>query len=366
MKTAFIVALTVSILAGGLFLTPLCEEAELELSPGSEFSWTEAIYDIQIDEGKNAVLLRTRHNIVVRHRRTGELIRELSSHPLAATAAVWVPTSERILVGCSDGRVLLWESSGSPAELPFAHVHKTSILAAAVSKSGRIAVTASGDCVCLWNLEHGRLMAQSPMKNVTACELSFSPDDRRVLVGCWDGHLRILDAKDLRLVQEFQPTFDGIVGVGWIENGERIVVAHQREGMELVNTITGERNRIAFSFDAICLAIAISPDQRFLAGADYANSIHLYSLDTFDKIATLKGHSKVVTALQFSENGPWLYSGSHDGTLRIWDLQSFEEMDSYQGSLPGSNDEEYPAADYRTFPSDSRSKTCACPSIGAI
>jgi WD40 repeat protein len=86
------------------------------------------------------------------------------------------------------------------------------------------------------------------------------------------------------------------------------------------------------------LDMAVSPDHRFVAFTDWSMSIHLYSLATFEKITSLKGHAKAVSTLRFSETEPWLFSGSHDGTVRIWDLQSFAELACYQGSRPNDED----------------------------
>jgi len=52
-----------------------------------------------------------------------------------------------------------------------------------------------------------------------------------------------------------------------------------------------------------------------------------------DFSAILVGHSGTVTCLDFSENGLQLFSGSEDGTVRMWDLESLETLRSF--SLSG-------------------------------
>ncbi|MCB1241507.1 MAG: caspase family protein [Verrucomicrobiales bacterium] len=74
-------------------------------------------------------------------------------------------------------------------------------------------------------------------------------------------------------------------------------------------------------------AAALSPDGRWLAlgGLLTFNSvdgpaIRIIDLETNEVAAMLWGHSDVVQALSFSDDGRRLASGSHDKSVRIWDL----------------------------------------------
>ena len=52
------------------------------------------------------------------------------------------------------------------------------------------------------------------------------------------------------------------------------------------------------------------------------------------RIATLTGHTDVVEALAFSPDGTRIASGSHDGTARLWDVESEQRI----ATLPGDAD----------------------------
>ena len=70
--------------------------------------------------------------------------------------------------------------------------------------------------------------------------------------------------------------------------------------------------------------IQVSNDKKFLAAGGNP-IIHIYdvnsSVDTPSH--TLEGHSGNVMALGFQRDGKWLYSGSDDNSIKIWDLTSF-------------------------------------------
>lgn len=67
-------------------------------------------------------------------------------------------------------------------------------------------------------------------------------------------------------------------------------------------------------------AAAISPDGGTLAWSLEDDSIQLIRLSDRETIATLTGHPDLVYDLRFSPAGDRLYSASHDGVVREWDL----------------------------------------------
>jgi WD40 repeat protein len=60
-----------------------------------------------------------------------------------------------------------------------------------------------------------------------------------------------------------------------------------------------------------------------LASADSTNGICLFSRQTLDFVGRITGHEDTITHISFAKNNPSiLWSASHDGTLRCWDLRT--------------------------------------------
>ena len=71
----------------------------------------------------------------------------------------------------------------------------------------------------------------------------------------------------------------------------------------------------------------LSPDGRFLAitipnWEDKEFLIELWDGQTGERLHTLKGHTRVVTALTFSPDSKTLVSGDEQETMRVWDTES--------------------------------------------
>lgn len=64
-------------------------------------------------------------------------------------------------------------------------------------------------------------------------------------------------------------------------------------------------------------------DANILATALSNNSVHLASADTLAKVSTFVAHNDNIIDIHFSPVDPnGLFTGSMDGTIRMWDLRS--------------------------------------------
>ncbi|EKQ69740.1 WD40 repeat-containing protein [Leptolyngbyaceae cyanobacterium JSC-12] len=74
-------------------------------------------------------------------------------------------------------------------------------------------------------------------------------------------------------------------------------------------------------------AIATNLDGSWLAASDQA-TVQLWNLHTRALVRSLKGHTNWVSAIAISPNSRTLASGSLDGTINLWDLQTGELLNT--------------------------------------
>lgn len=68
--------------------------------------------------------------------------------------------------------------------------------------------------------------------------------------------------------------------------------------------------------------LKFSPGSSLLAAAGDSRSIHLYDPASGEEIAMLRGHDAWITSLDWSYTGEYLLSGSLDGKVKVWDVNT--------------------------------------------
>jgi len=70
-------------------------------------------------------------------------------------------------------------------------------------------------------------------------------------------------------------------------------------------------------------ALRITPDKQYIAAAGNPH-VRLYEVATNNPspITSFDGHTTNVTSIGFQKEGKWMYTGSEDGTIKIWDLRA--------------------------------------------
>ncbi|KAG9091479.1 hypothetical protein FRC06_000549, partial [Ceratobasidium sp. 370] len=67
-------------------------------------------------------------------------------------------------------------------------------------------------------------------------------------------------------------------------------------------------------------SVAFSPDSRRIVSGSHDGTVRIWDAETGDPVLEpLKGHTDWVTSVAFSPNGRWIVSGSYDKALQIWD-----------------------------------------------
>ena len=81
--------------------------------------------------------------------------------------------------------------------------------------------------------------------------------------------------------------------------------------------------------------MSFSPDTRLIASTcgsnttDEAESIIVWDLEDAEQIASLSAHTRRVSTLCFSPCGRFLTSGGEDSTVYVWDISTWQQVQSY-------------------------------------
>jgi len=103
-----------------------------------------------------------------------------------------------------------------------------------------------------------------------------------------------------------------------------LATAGQDDKIRFWEAPSGICSRILRYADSQVNCLEITPDKQYLAagGNPHIRLFEINNSSNQNPILTLEGHTGNVTSLGFQRNGRYLYSGSEDGTVKLWDLRS--------------------------------------------
>jgi len=196
----------------------------------------------------------------------------------------------------------------------------------------------------VWDAATGKLLAQlqDPAQQHTPDQVAWSPDGKRLASAdslamqapvIWDSQT----GKVLLTLQvetgELKPLW---LGLAWSPDGKKLAAVGSLmhpdsgadEGMILVwDAGTGHQEQLltAGMHGYRLLAVAWSPDGRFLACGTTGSELFVWNMVNHTPLASLQGHRDIIDRLAWdpSPGRMELASVARDGTLQIWNLSSF-------------------------------------------
>ena len=286
---------------------------------------------------------------------------------------------EHILVGTTDGKVILW--NWRTDDNIWSTQQPRSIQDIAVSPDEQIFVMGMNNPDSEAQLRYvatGKLIHVYEGHTLRVQNVDFSPDGQHVLTASndgraiiwpvnWENATHTIDIHSNNTIK-WNPTQALVATVGMVSPVEFDAT------IRLINTETGEVARELIGHNASVSALEFSPDGRFLLSGDEEDNLFIWDLETGEitgnadehlsathaiaftseglfaandgnarttiglwnlatgeRIKNLEGHQDWVQALQFSPDGQFLYSGSRDGTLYQWNVERREIVREFAG-----------------------------------
>lgn len=188
-----------------------------------------------------------------------------------------------------------------------------------------LAVPLRNGMIRLVNARDGSAPRDLPALQAAGMVLAFSPDGSRLLAGARNECIAIYDVATTKLIKTLKLNDEWTYVIAFSGDGKRFATAgsgpvHLWDAATLtsVATETGFQGRIN--------ALAFSPDGRTFAAASDDGTSRVWTSDTGQEVAILRGHGKQVVDLVYLGNGQVLATLSWDRSLQIWDINSATEL----------------------------------------
>jgi WD40 repeat protein len=199
----------------------------------------------------------------------------------------------------------------------------------------------------LWDIAANKRIDTLPRQNEidegSVNEAVFSPDGKTLATQTYDSTFRLWDVTTGRELITLSEYGSHSGAVAFSPDGRMLAVPYNGD---LVVTLwetsalrAGRGDRPVATFTGhseMVNAVAFSPDGATLASGSHDTTIRLWDLARRRETVILPGHTSNVRCLAFSPDGRTLASSGDDGTVRLWNLVLHEQVAVLEGHGSGT------------------------------
>jgi len=258
---------------------------------------------------------------------TGEFVKILGKHNYAVCTISFSPDSRRLVsVGGntgSDYKARVWSVPDGVPLTTFAK-HNNTVIASAWHPDGVLVATAGGDNnhIYIWDADTGEVEHHIVGTGRKVLSVAFSKDGRQIAFGnSWKSGWKINDYGNLeRTFDLIDMTLDTDVTSesGWIRpDTERAGLTLNLKDKTTLEIKRGSRTQASIKMPWTIRCYTFTPSGKIAVGSNYAFA--LYDTDG-NRIRIFVGHIGGILAVAASPDGRYLASTSSDQTIRLWPL----------------------------------------------
>jgi WD40 repeat protein len=239
--------------------------------------------------------------------------------------AVHLPGGRRIITCSEDDSLRLWDlESGAQIGEDWRDVGgKAGVITIALSPNGKAVASGGRDGkVRLWDVERREVIAKWTGHTDAVNSVCWSADGERVLSASYDRTVRVWDVEIGKTVLGpiLMKTADGgVYAARYSHDTTKIAVGGLEEDVKIWDGKTGKLLSTIEHKGVVWSLTWTSDDKKLITGS-HNGLIRIYDTDTWQQIATLAGHDGGVFSLYHYNR--LLVSTSFDRTARLWNLNT--------------------------------------------
>jgi len=181
--------------------------------------------------------------------------------------------------------------------------------------------------IALWETERGMVF-----------QIAFSPNGKWIAARNSDKILKVLDIQNGVCLAQVE-TDDYISRLTFSDNNQYLAAAYAQSAIVEVWHAETDKPVAQFTADTekagFYSPISFSPDTGLIASTsasdttDDAEVIVVWDMESGQQIASLTSHTRWISTLCFSPCGQFLASGGEDGTVYVWDVSTWQQVQAY-------------------------------------
>lgn len=250
-------------------------------------------------------------------------------------AVAFSPDGKRLAIATGAG--IWFYDAQTYREMVLLTGHTEVVRAIAFSPDGKTLASGARDAtVKLWNVENGENIATFVKNAIGVESVAFSPNGKMLAAGTEGGPIKLWDVENGQNLATFKGETPRVFSVAFSPNGKTIASGGEDNTIKLWDVETKQNIATLTGHKGIIFSVAFSPDGKTLAsaGADHfggtSGAVAIWNIETGQDLATLHGHTERIPAVAFSPDGKTLASGLRDGTVKLWNVKTGENIHTYR------------------------------------
>ncbi len=345
---------------GSLILWDLGTGAEIRRFTGH----TDIINDVTFSPDGSAALSAADDMLVIYWDvASGQEIRRLVGHSGQVYTIAFSPDGSKALSGgyigeafSNPSELVLWDMKTGGEILRF-DGHQNGILDVAFTPDGALAVSVSGafafegedmlNEIFVWDVQTGEVIQHIETPKNDNQNLEISPDGSTIItVSAQTANFYFWDLQTGTQIDTIEAEGDFVFAMTTSQDGRWAITANYGNGtIYLWDLWTRQQTAIFDSHDGGVTDIAVSADGRKALSSSFDGSLILWDLVSAAETQRFEGHSTQIFGLEFSPDGKYFVSSSgrealgapisEDNTLRLWNLETGEQVQVFEGHSDG-------------------------------
>jgi WD40 repeat protein len=319
--------------------------SEKKLLPEKKVAFPSCTSFALAQDGKTLVIGYQKGRIQFGDLTSGGVTQDGVGHTKAVTSVAFSPNGKALATGSADHTVRFWDpATGDELGKPWSARHP--IRCMRYAPDGQTLAVLS-DQVQLFECAMGREKGMLGKSGPEYRALAFSPDGKLLALVGLDTPIDIYNLESKNEDCTLEKRKIGAQGgscVAFSPNGKMIAsgtapskeILQPREGLlgvwiaDFKKDSPREFAGRPFRSDGAINAVAFSPDSERLAVAE-SNLISIYDPSRRILDRRLEGHKQPVTCLAFTPDGRIIAAASEDGTIRLWETVTGEQIRTFDG-----------------------------------
>lgn len=269
------------------------------------------------------------HTVAIWDMESQQVVRVFKGHQDTVRSVRFGPNGSEIASGSRDHTVKVWRTDLDQESIVLKG-HVGSVRSVAFSPDGsHIVSTGDDNTLRLWNARTGRPVSKLDAHHGRITSVVFNQTGTRIVSGGMDHKLRIWDARTGEMEREVQGHDNYVRSLAFADGDTRIM----SYGADLrVKTWDVESGNEVSSFrhdSGVYAPMAFHPEGTLIASASdnkYGPLVQICDAKSGSLIHTLQGHDYTVEDIAFSPSGQAVATASRDHQIKIWDLESGQQI----------------------------------------